>query len=499
MRRLPIALLSACARYVLGAAQSASYPVHCNSTASLFRALEASLSPDAVVFYPGSEGFQTATKRWSELESPTADVLIVPATEDDVARTVRQAHEYGIHVLAFNGVHGAITTLGGMQGGVAISLSQLSSVEVAEDGKTATIGGGTASKFVTDTLWNSGKQTVTGTCECVSYLGPALGGGHGWLQGHHGLVADQFTSMNIALASGALETIDSSSDLWWAMKGAGQNFGIVTSVTVKVYDIEHTDWAIETFIFSGDMVEAVYETANKHFANLTSHVINWSYWLNMPDVDPDRPVILFYIIQEGVTVVDSVYTSPFRDIGPISSEAQSGTYRDLATWTNIAVDSPPCQKAGLANPRFPMYLRQYNVAAQREAYDSFAAKVGGDSPFSNSIFMFEAYPQQGVRAIDRETTAFAFRDDSLLVAPLITYAPAGKELEDEAKCIGNQLRTILREGSGREELHAYVNYAYGDESAKGWYGHETWRQERLKELKMKYDPNYRFSFYAPVP
>lgn len=129
---------------------------------------------------------------------------------------------------------------------------------------------------------------VTGTCECVSYLGPALGGGHGWLQGHHGLVADQFTSMNIVLASGALETIDSSSDLWWAMKGAGQNFGIVTSVTVKIYDIEHTDWAIETLIFGGDMVEAVYETANKHFSNLTSNVINWSYWLNMPDVDPNR-------------------------------------------------------------------------------------------------------------------------------------------------------------------------------------------------------------------
>lgn len=46
-----------------------------------------------------------------------------------------------------------------MKGGVAISLSQLSSVEVAEDGKTATIGGGTASKFVTDTLWDLGKQT----------------------------------------------------------------------------------------------------------------------------------------------------------------------------------------------------------------------------------------------------------------------------------------------------------------------------------------------------
>ena len=80
---------------------------------------------------------------------------------------------------------------------------------------------------------------VTGVCQCTSLLGPGLGGGHGFLQGHHGLVADQFVSMNIVLADGTLHTIDEKSDLWWAMRGAGHNFGIVTSVETKIYDIEH--------------------------------------------------------------------------------------------------------------------------------------------------------------------------------------------------------------------------------------------------------------------
>jgi FAD/FMN-containing dehydrogenase len=96
--------------------------------------------------------------------------------------------------------------------------------------------------------------------------------------------------MNIVLADGSLRTIDAKSDLWWAINGAGHNFGIVTSVTTKIYDIEHRDWAIETIIFSGDKVEAVYQAANEHLLKNGTQpkgVINWSYWLNNPDADPN--------------------------------------------------------------------------------------------------------------------------------------------------------------------------------------------------------------------
>jgi FAD/FMN-containing dehydrogenase len=130
---------------------------------------------------------------------------------------------------------------------------------------------------------------VTGTCECVSYMGPALGGGHGWLQGHHGIIADQILTMNVVLADGTFKMIDQRSDLFWAMKGAGHNFGIVTSVTAKIYDIEHRDWAIETLVFSGDQVGEVYQAANEHLLRKQPvGVINWSYWLNNPDADPNN-------------------------------------------------------------------------------------------------------------------------------------------------------------------------------------------------------------------
>lgn len=132
---------------------------------------------------------------------------------------------------------------------------------------------------------------MTGGCECTSLLGPGLGGGHGWLQGRHGLIADQFLSMNIVFANGSLQTIDEATDpdLWWAIRGAGHNFGIVTSVEVKVYDVEYTDWAYESFTFASDVVEEFYETINTVLPNNATDspvdIIHYGFFYNDATVD----------------------------------------------------------------------------------------------------------------------------------------------------------------------------------------------------------------------
>lgn len=112
--------------------------------------------------------------------------------------------------------------------------------------------------------------------------------------------------------------------------------------------------------------------------------------------------------------------------------------------------------------------------------------------------MFEGYPVQGVQAIDSKSSAFAFRDAHLLGAPLITYKPNGADLDKKAKDLGNQLRDILHKASGLTDVRAYVNYAYGNENPKVWYGSEKWRQDRLAALKKKYDPSGKFSFFGPI-
>lgn len=195
--------------------------------------------------------------------------------------------------------------------------------------------------------------------------------------------------------------------------------------------------------------------------------------------------------------VSAAYTAPFLKLGPIINSTTTGTYRDLAAWTGISLSDGPCSKSGNANPRFPIYLKSYSPTAQRQVYELFknATTLG---PYSGALFMFEGYSNQAVKSLGDNTSAFAYREDNLLVAPLLTYAPTGPASDAAAQKLGNQIRNILYKASGETSLNTYVNYAYGDETAKSWYGDETWRQSRLQCLKEDYDPSGKFSFYAPI-
>lgn len=160
-------------------------------------------------------------------------------------------------------------------------------------------------------------------------------------------------------------------------------------------------------------------------------------------------------------------------------------------------DSPACQKAGLANIRFPVDIQEYNPTAQRTAFDYFSKMTHQNPALTYSLFLFEGYSLQGVKAVPTDSTAFPHRDGNLLVAPLVTYEPAGKELDTKAREFGELLRNIVFEASGQNEMYSYVNYAAGSERLQSWYGYELWRLEKLRALKARYDPDHRLNFFAP--
>jgi FAD/FMN-containing dehydrogenase len=85
----------------------------------------------------------------------------------------------------------------------------------------------------------------------------------------------------------------------------------------------------------------------------------------------------------------------------------------------------------------------------------------------------------------------------MLVAAMIIYPP-GAEMDAQAEGFGSGVREMLLKGSGEDQLHAYVNYAHGDESLEEVYGHQAWRLEKLRQVKRQYDPENRFGFYSPI-
>ncbi len=95
-------------------------------------------------------------------------------------------------------------------------------------------------------------------------LGAGLGGGFGRYQGYFGLVSDNIIDLEVVIADGSILDVSATShpDLFWAMRGAGHNFGIVTRFHYKIHDAPITDWFLETFILTEDKLEIFFEQLN---------------------------------------------------------------------------------------------------------------------------------------------------------------------------------------------------------------------------------------------
>ena len=408
---------------------------------------------------------------------------------------------FGLPWLAISGHHGAINSLGTFEQGIQISMENFNEIEISSDGQTALIGGGTLSKNVTDALWAKGKQTVTGACECTSLAGPMLGGGHGWLQGRYGLSADQLVEARVILANGQLVTVSENSayqDLFWALKGAGHNFGIVTQVKYKIYEVSNDGkWTYANLIFTQDKLEQVFGLINDITNNGQGPVayIDFVWFQRVATIDAEFPVVSVYMVYQGTPQEAQTYIDMYQALGPANTTIIDTDYTQISSLTGNGNDGIACAHGEYYALRFPTGFVTYNLTTNRNLFDKFADITSQQPGFSDSFFLFEDYSTEGVWAVDQDSTAFPDRFNHHLISPVIIYFDSS--LDDQAVQAGQELREIALEGKPGP-LNAYVNYAHGDETEEDWYGHESWRIQRLTDLKKKYDPNNRLVYYAPI-
>ncbi|OLN87860.1 6-hydroxy-D-nicotine oxidase 1 [Colletotrichum chlorophyti] len=461
--------------------------------------LSSKLSPGASIVLPKDTLFNNTIDRWREWHAPDVGVVVKALTEGDIQATVRFANEHNMPFLVRSGGHGATESLSLAKKVVMIDLRDWNSVDIANDGNTATIGGGATVKTVVEALWESGKQTATGICECVGISAPVLGGGHGWLQGQYGLASDQVISARVILPNGEAVTAseEENPDLFWALRGAGHNFGIVTEWQYRIHDVNNPKWSYEIFIFDGDKLEEIFDLTNKMMKTQPPEFIYWIYFVNIPEINPNQPVVWYAVIHDGLVDAAREYARPLHDIGPINVEAGAVSMPELASLTFQGENSVGCAK-GFTGLRFPIGLKTHNLAAIRQVFNDIAEVSNRIPELSGSFFLLEGYSTQGVKAADDRASAFPHRQDEILVTSYIMYKP-NASLDAVAQDHGERLRGHLLKGSeDPDRLRAYVNYAHGKESLEAVYGWDEWRLEKLKRLKEKWDPENRMRFYNPI-
>ena len=346
-------------------------------------------------------------------------------------------------------------------------------------------------------LQDLGKQTVTGACDCVGFLSPVLGGGHGWLQGRYGLMLDNLLTARVVLADGTAITVDKGhhSDLFWGLRGAGHNFGVVTSVDYRVYD-RTPDIATAVFTFTQDKLEAVFAIANQWLAapNRPVELTHFGLFANNPLVDPKNPIIIFLVYWQGTGGdIPTEYINPLTALKPISVVKRRFDLLSINTNSGASYSGPACAE-GAGRQLAPVDLESYNLPNLRRVMDIFSTFPAA---LRNSSVMLEGFATNRVHEIRASSTAYAHRSSQLLVSPFFTYPGNDATAHKTVLEFAGQIRAAFLNGTGLK-LQAYVNYASGDESQEAIFGYEPWRLRRLRKLKKKYDPFGRFNFYGPI-
>ena len=208
-----------------------------------------SLSPDEIdrlrarlkgrLVVPGDASYESARRvfYWNAATERQPRLIVQCAHEEDALRAVEFARRHELEVAARAGGHSHLGW--GCSNGVVIDLSGMKRIEIDPARRTARAEGGVLSGEVARAAGRYGLAPVLGQCPGVGATGVTLGGGLGWLSGLHGASCDNLLSARIVAADGRVLTADSERhpDLFWALRGAGANFGVTTSFECQLHPI----------------------------------------------------------------------------------------------------------------------------------------------------------------------------------------------------------------------------------------------------------------------
>lgn len=376
-------------------------------------------------------------------------------------------------------------------------------ITIQPDGESAWFGGGVYDGQATAYLWDQGYVTTTGACNCVGMLGPGLGGGHGPLEGLYGVISDNFRQLNVVLANGTAITVNETShaDLLWGMKGAGHNFGIVTSFELNIYPRGPEFWHYHNYIWRGDKLDAVFTALNDFHGNGSTPVnmtVNFGGFRMNTTITKEEPIIGWTFAYRGTAEVAEQYLAPFNAIDAVYHDSGDVPYPGISIVQGNGEDQYICQDNELRITT-TAGLEVYNLTAEHQIYEGFKQRAASNPTLAARCnVLHEGYSTEAVTNKNPDDSAYPFRADHHLMLFQTTIPPNDSNIESVAWKWAKEVRSQWNEGQPGRPINAYVNYANGYESVEQIYGHEAWRLDRLRGLKAKYDPENRFRFYNPI-
>ena len=413
---------------------------------------------------------------------PVAIVRV--ADETDVAHVVSLARETGVELAVRSGGH-SLAGHSVSEGGIVLDLSDMKALDIDTDSRSAWAQSGLTAGEFTTAAGTHGLATGFGDAATVGIGGITLGGGVGLLSRKHGLTIDSLLAAEIVTADGELVHADENShpDLFWAIRGGGGNFGVVTRLQFRLQEVDDIVGGMMMLPATPDVLRSFVELAEAAPDDLST-ILNAMKAPPMPFV-PEQyhgQVVLFALmayagdISEGEEVV-----ARFRALAePIIDMVQPMKYRDI-----YGPDEEAPHPAAVAVRN--MYVAKVDHGAAEAIIEQLRAST---APMA--AVQIRALGGAASR-VPIESTAYAHRERQIMVNVAAMYEDLGEaEIHD---AWADRLAETLDQG----EPGAYVNFV-GDEGAervRAAYPGPTW--DRLREIKRRYDPTNLFRLNQNIP
>ncbi len=433
-------------------------------------AFRAELQGDLIL--PGAAGYDDARHGHNTMFDRRPSLIVKAAGAGDVARTVVLARDAGMTLAVRSGGH-SVAGHNTVDGGIVLDLSNMRGLHIDTERRTAWAQPGLTAGEYTAAAAEHGLATPFGDTASVGIAGLTLGGGIGWLVRKYGLAIDALEAVEMVTADGRLLTAnaDHHPDLFWAVRGGGGNFGVVTRFQFKLFPVETVLGGALFLPPTTEVLRSLVPIA----ASAPEELSTISFLMPIPPV-PFVPTerhgelsLIVMFVWSGDPADGNAAIEPFRRVAaPIAEAVMPMPYPGIYQFT-----------AGGEAPGRAVVRSRFLNALDDHAVDSILSAMAGASPSA----MVQIRILGGAMArVPAAETAFAHRSAPIMVTVLDHYEDASS---DGAELTWTE---ALHAALAPESSGVYSNFLQSEGEDRVREAYPVGTYDRLAAIKRRYDP-----------
>jgi FAD/FMN-containing dehydrogenase len=455
---------------------------------SVFETLRGTI--DGTVSTPGEAGYDTAVSIWNGVIERRPAVVVSCVSSGDVAAALAIAQDRGLEVSVRGGGHN-YAGHAVCEGGLMIDLTPMKSVVVDAPARRVVCGGGTTWGELDAATQEHGLAVPGGFISTTGVAGLSLGGGFGWLSRLAGLTSDNLLAAEVVTADGRVlrATVGENEDLFWALRGGGGNFGVVTSFEFNLTPVGPLVH-LGMFMYAPDQGGDVFRFAREYVKDLPDECGVFLAGLNAPPEPfvPEEhhlaPVYAFAVVGFGDAESHAALMQPIREavaplielVTPIPYTALQQMFNASAPWGILAYEKA-------------VYLDVLSDAAI-EVILEHQPKKAFPLSFLPIFVLGGAYS----RTAD-DATAFGGSRSHTYIVNIAAAAPTPELYEAERTWVRTFWSALSPHAVG---VGSYVNFMTEPEEDRVRAAYGPQKYDRLAQIKAQYDPDNLFHLNANI-